>query len=190
VHNSHSLFVSSSLPRSRIAERTLHRNGLRGQGLASFHHCFSRSERSAFLIMNWESFGDRHRLVKSWLIPCLRPARDCGDDTPGLFRLPVGTSGDERYRRHYPLVTSRCGLQLWPFRRGRNRANRYRREHRPAYLPFARWHVAGVPITMPLAVSVSSSRDFASPKSRTFIADFAIMMLPGLRSRCRPATSR
>jgi hypothetical protein len=35
--------------------------------------------------MKREGFGDRDRLVKSWLIPCLRPALDCDGDTPGLF---------------------------------------------------------------------------------------------------------
>ncbi len=43
---------------------------------------------------------------------------------------------------------------------------------------------AGVPSTMRLAVTVSSWPVFASPKSKTLIPDFAIMMFAGLRSRC------
>lgn len=53
---------------------------------------------------------------------------------------------------------------------------------RPVCLPTAPAH-AGVPMTLWLAVTLSSGPDFARPKSRTLTPDLAIIMLPGLRSR-------
>ena len=70
------------------------------------------------------------------------------------------------------------------FRRGRSRTSRYPSGHRPVCPPAAPAPCRqACPSPCGFAVTVSSCPDFASPKSRTLTPDFAIMMLPGLRSR-------
>jgi hypothetical protein len=100
-----------------------------------------------------------------------------------FFGLPVGTSGDELHHRHYPLVTVAVGCNSCDFiEDATERIDIGASIARLTFLLLG-WHVCGRAHHHAASGQRVVSRDFASPKSRTFMLDFAIMMLPGLRSR-------